>query len=205
MTANKKTDALEEMHKDKIIIIDNYDSFTYNLVHLIEDITDRPIEVVKNDQLELEDLESYAYIVLSPGPGLPSEAGLLKEIIEHYSDTKKILGVCLGLQAIAEVFGGKLKNLDTVYHGIKEEITINEEDSILFNGLGKSIEIGRYHSWVIDKSHPPSAFHITAVDKKGEIMAIEHESKQVYAVQFHPESIMTPMGKVMMENFLSIP
>ena len=183
----------------KIMVIDNYDSFTYNLVHYLEDL-DCEVEVVRNDQLKLEDLEEYDNIVLSPGPGIPEEAGLLKEIIKTYAPTKRIFGVCLGQQAIGEVFGGRLVNLDEVYHGIATEISIIKDD-ILFEGLPRKIEVGRYHSWVV---HPdlPEELEATSVDSNGQLMSLRHKKFDVCAVQFHPESVLTPYGKKMLENWL---
>ncbi len=188
----------------KIVVVDNYDSFTYNLVHLMNEIIDGEVTVLRNDQFKIEELEAFDYMVLSPGPGLPDEAGLLKEVIRIYGPTKKILGVCLGLQAIGEVFGGKLKNLSKVFHGMKTEMTVTEIYDPIFNGINKKFEAGRYHSWVIDKSTFPADLLITALDEEGEIMAARHKIYQVYGVQFHPESIMTPDGKTMLTNFLSL-
>ena len=188
----------------KIVVVDNYDSFTYNLVHLMNEIIDGEVTVLRNDQFKIEELEAFDYMVLSPGPGLPDEAGLLKEVIRIYGPTKKILGVCLGLQAIGEVFGGKLKNLSKVFHGMKTEMTVTEIYDPIFNGINKKFEAGRYHSWVIDKSTFPSDLLITALDEEGEIMAARHKIYKVYGVQFHPESIMTPDGKTMLTNFLSL-
>jgi anthranilate synthase component 2 len=188
----------------KVVIIDNYDSFTYNLVHLINEIIDGEVTVCRNDQFNIEELEVYDYIVLSPGPGLPDEAGLLKEVIRTYASTKKIFGVCLGLQAIGEVFGGKLKNLSKVFHGMKTVMTQTDNYDPIFNGINKSFDAGRYHSWVIDKSSFPTDLLITATDTDGEIMAARHKKYNIYGVQFHPESIMTPDGKTMLTNFLNL-
>ena len=185
----------------KTVIVDNYDSFTYNLVHIINDILDTEVDVIRNDEFELEALEKYDYIILSPGPGIPDEAGLLKPVIAHYGDHKKIFGVCLGLQAIGEVYGAKLKNLSRVFHGMKTEMHLTDHKSHIFEGLPQSFMAGRYHSWVIDKESDTSAFEITAIDDTGEIMALQHKSKRVYAVQFHPESIMTEHGIEMLKNF----
>ncbi len=188
----------------KIIIIDNYDSFTYNLVHLVNEIIDGEVTVWRNDQFEIGALEAFDYIILSPGPGVPDEAGLLKEVIKTYAATKKIFGVCLGLQAIGEVFGGKLKNLPKVFHGMKTPMTQTENPDPILKGIEKTFEAGRYHSWVIDKTTCPEALLVTAVDQDGEIMAARHKTYQVYGVQFHPESIMTPDGRTMLNNFLNI-
>ena len=183
----------------KILVIDNYDSFTYNLVHYLEDLNCEVV-VMRNDQLELQDVEPYDYIVLSPGPGIPDEAGLLKEIIETYAPSKKIFGVCLGQQAIGEVFGGKLVNLTEVYHGISTKINIIKDD-VLFDGLPEEIEVGRYHSWVVDPELP-EALVATSVDQNGQLMSIRHKEYDVSAVQFHPESVLTPHGKQILENWL---
>ncbi|MBK9257134.1 MAG: aminodeoxychorismate/anthranilate synthase component II [Saprospiraceae bacterium] len=188
----------------KVVIIDNYDSFTYNLVHLLNEITGGEVTVVRNDQFKIEELESYEYIILSPGPGLPDEAGLLKEVIQTYGPSKKIFGVCLGLQAIGEVYGGKLKNLSKVFHGMKTVMTQTDNNDPIFNGINKSFDAGRYHSWVIDKSSCPTDLLITATDSDGEIMAARHKIYQIYGVQFHPESIMTPDGRTMLTNFLNL-
>lgn len=187
----------------EIIIIDNYDSFTYNLVHLIEKVTGNLPMVKRNNEIQLEELEKYDFIVLSPGPGIPSEAGLLPEIIKKYAYKKPMLGVCLGLQAIVEVFGGKLENLDTVYHGVATEIKVTEKNSVIFKDLGNVIEVGRYHSWVASQINFPSEFKITAVSDENNIMAIEHKELPIYAVQFHPESILTPDGEQMVRNIIS--
>ena len=183
----------------KILVIDNYDSFTYNLVHYLEDL-DCEVDVKRNDQLDIEEVEEYQNIVLSPGPGIPDEAGLLKEIIRKYAPSKRIFGVCLGLQAIGEVFGGQLVNLDEVYHGIATKISIIEQD-VLFDGLPDEIEVGRYHSWVIDPELPDSLL-ATSIDEDGQLMSLRHKEYDVCAVQFHPESVLTPYGKKILENWL---
>lgn len=180
-------------------MIDNYDSFTYNLVHYLEDL-DCEVVVKRNDQLTLEEVDGYDEIVLSPGPGIPDEAGLLKPIIEKYAPSKRILGVCLGQQAIGEVFGGTLVNLDQVYHGIATKIIITKEDYI-FDGLPKKIEVGRYHSWVVNTDLPTS-LEATSFDENGQIMSLRHIDYDVRAVQFHPESVLTPQGKKLLENWL---
>jgi anthranilate synthase component II len=197
--------SIQSLNTKKVIIIDNYDSFTYNLVHLINEIIGADgVVVVKNDQFEMSELDQYEYIILSPGPGIPEEAGQLKDVIKHYGSTKKIFGVCLGLQAIGEVYGGKLKNLSKVFHGMKTEMFLTDIEDNTFKGIDKTFEAGRYHSWVIDKDTCPADLLVTAVDRDGEIMAARHKTHQVYGVQFHPESIMTPTGKVMMANFLNL-
>ena len=180
-------------------MIDNYDSFTYNLVHYLEELNCEVI-VKRNDQLTLDDVAPFEYIVLSPGPGIPDEAGLLKAIIEKYGPTKRIFGVCLGQQAIGEVYGGKLVNLDTVYHGIATEIEINKEDYI-FEDIPKKIQVGRYHSWVVD-SNLPEDLEATSFDENGQLMSLRHKFYDVRGVQFHPESILTPHGKQMLKNWL---
>lgn len=182
-----------------VLVIDNYDSFTYNLVHYLEDL-DCTVTVKRNDQLTLEEVDAFDKIVLSPGPGIPDEAGLLKEIIKMYAPTKSIFGVCLGQQAIAEVFGGSLINLEQVYHGIATKIKITEDD-LLFNGIPKEIEVGRYHSWVV---HPelPETLMATSFDENGQVMSLRHKTFDVSAVQFHPESVLTPHGKQILKNWL---
>ncbi len=177
----------------KILVIDNYDSFTYNLVHYLEDLGCE-VTVKRNDKLTLEEVQPFDKIVLSPGPGIPDEAGLLKPIIKKYAATKSILGVCLGQQAIAEVFGGKIINLDTVYHGVATEIEQKVDDEVLFKGLHKTLTVGRYHSWVVD-TNLPEVLEVTSVDKNGQIMSLRHKTYDVKAVQFHPESVLTPDGK----------
>jgi len=183
-----------------ILVIDNYDSFTYNLVHYLEDL-DCQVTVKRNDQLRLEEIEAFNKIVLSPGPGIPDEAGLLKEIIAMYAPTKSIFGVCLGQQAIAEVFGGTLVNIDQVYHGIATKIDIIKED-MLFQGMPKTIEVGRYHSWVVNPDLP-EVLEATSVDGNGQVMSLRHKTYDVCAVQFHPESVLTPFGKKMLENWVN--
>jgi anthranilate synthase component 2 len=186
----------------QILLIDNYDSFTYNLVHYLEELGAQ-VTVRRNDKLSLEEVEAFSHIVLSPGPGIPDEAGLLKEIIATYAATKKILGVCLGQQAIAEEFGGRLENLSEVYHGIATPIKIIDPQATLFKDLPTEVVVGRYHSWVVSEDLPES-LKVTARDHKGQIMAIEHKDYPVHAVQFHPESILTPSGKKMLANWLGV-
>lgn len=183
----------------KILVIDNYDSFTYNLVHYLEDLGCEVV-VKRNDQLTLEEVDAFDKIVLSPGPGIPDEAGLLKQIIARYAPTKSIFGVCLGQQAIAEVFGGSLINLDQVYHGIATKINITKDD-ILFEGLPREIEVGRYHSWVVNPELP-EVLEATSFDENGQVMSLRHKVYHVCAVQFHPESVLTPEGKKILENWL---
>ena len=185
-----------------IVLIDNYDSFTYNLVHYLEDLNCK-VTVLRNDEFELEELEKFDKILLSPGPGIPDEAGLLKEVIKKYATTKSILGVCLGQQAIGEVFGGSLTNLEKVHHGVASQIQILVDNETLFKGLENEIEVGRYHSWVISKDDFPDDLEITSVDKNGEIMSIRHKKYDVKGVQFHPESVLTPNGKQILENWVN--
>ncbi len=185
----------------KIVVIDNYDSFTYNLVHYLEAM-DAEVTVLRNDEFDLEELEEFEKIILSPGPGIPDEAGLLKDVIRKYAATKSILGVCLGQQAIGEVFGGQLINLDEVFHGVATKIKITVDDEVLFQDLPSEFEVGRYHSWVV-QSPLPMDLEITAVDETGQIMALRHKTFDVRAVQFHPESVLTPNGKQILANWLN--
>ena len=187
----------------KILVIDNYDSFVYNLVHYLEEL-DCEVTVIRNDQLELEDVEKYDKILLSPGPGIPSEAGLLKPIIEKYASSKSILGVCLGQQAIGEVFGGTLGNLESVYHGIATTMDLCVDDEPLFKDLPKTMKVGRYHSWIVLKELPDS-LEATSYDEKGQIMSLRHRQFDVRGVQFHPESVLTPDGKKMIQNWVESP
>lgn len=187
----------------KVLVIDNYDSFTYNLVHYLESL-DCEATVIRNDELLIEDVDDFNKILLSPGPGLPANAGLLESIIKKYAPSKSILGVCLGQQAIGEVFGGKLINLDTVYHGVATTITIIAENEPLFKGLDKKICVGRYHSWCVDKEDFPETLEITSLDENGQIMSLRHKGYDVRGVQFHPESVLTPNGKTILKNWLEI-
>ena len=184
----------------KIVIIDNYDSFTYNLSHLIKEAGAK-VEVYRNDQFEMAQLEAFDKIVLSPGPGIPSEAGLLLDVIREYAGKKPILGVCLGHQAIGEVFGGKLENLSDVFHGVATEGSLLGND-YLFDGLPERITMGRYHSWVVSKNHFPQCLEITALSDEGQIMALKHKELDIHGIQFHPESVLTPMGIKIIENFI---
>lgn len=184
----------------KVLVIDNYDSFTYNLVHYLEDLN-CDVTVKRNDKLTLEEVKDFDKILLSPGPGIPDEAGLLKAIIKTYAPTKSILGVCLGQQAIGEVFGGKLINLNDVYHGVATNVTITVDDEKIFEGLEKNIEVGRYHSWVVDNNLPDS-LEATSFDENGQIMSLRHKIYDVKGVQYHPESVLTPYGKKILENWL---
>jgi len=184
----------------KVAVIDNYDSFTYNLVHYLEDLKVE-VTVFRNDEFELLDIEKFEKILLSPGPGIPDEAGLLKEVIKKYAPTKSILGVCLGLQAIGEIFGGKLSNLEKVYHGVATKIFIKEKDSI-FNNLPNELYVGRYHSWVLSNKNLPIDLIITSTDENGQIMSLKHSVYDVRGVQFHPESILTVHGKQILKNWI---
>ena len=194
---------------NKILILDNYDSFTYNLVQLIEEIIGGEVDVYRNDEITIADVDRYDKIILSPGPGIPSEAGILLSLIKAYAKSKSILGVCLGHQAIGEVFGGQLINLSKVFHGVKTkvnlipsiELSLNNND--WFKWLDAEIEVGRYHSWVINEQNIPAELEVTAVDSAGMIMSIRHREYDIQGVQFHPESVLTPQGRVMLENWLN--
>ena len=183
----------------KVFVIDNYDSFTYNLVHYLEEL-DCDVTVKRNDEFKLDEIEEYPLILLSPGPGIPDESGLLKKAIEHYAPTKKILGVCLGQQAIGEVFGATLVNMEKVYHGISTSVTISESD-VLFKDLPKKFEIGRYHSWVV-ATPLPNELIATSFDDEGHLMSLRHKTYDVRSVQYHPESVLTPNGKKILENWI---
>lgn len=184
----------------KVVIIDNYDSFTYNLSHLVKELG-AEVTVFRNDMFKLEQLESYDKIILSPGPGIPCEAGLLLDVIKCYAGKKPILGVCLGHQAIGESFGGKLTNLSEVYHGVATPCTITKKD-YLFEGLPEKIEIGRYHSWVVDNDDFPDCLEVTSVSDEGYIMSLRHKEYDIRGIQYHPESVLTPDGKKIIENWL---
>src|SRR5437762_4392346 len=210
----------------KILVFDNYDSFTYNLVHLVEKITHEKVEVYRNDQIPLEKVKEYDKIILSPGPGIPEEAGLLLPLIKEYASSKSILGVCLGQQAIGEAFGGKLVNLETVYHGVATPVRVVSRGSIvenkqsavgskqpalssgrsthhsLFEDLPDVFEAGRYHSWIISDENFPEELEITAIDDNNYIMALQHKNFDVQGVQFHPESVLTPIGEIILRNWL---
>ncbi len=192
----------------KILILDNYDSFTYNLVHLVEKITHEKVDVFRNDKIALEKVNEYDRIILSPGPGIPEEAGLLLPLIKEYASSKPILGVCLGHQAIGEAFGGKLTNLSTVFHGVATQIEVKDNKSKikndLFEGLPTHFKVGRYHSWIVSKENFPNDLEITAEDENGFIMALQHKTFDVQGVQFHPESVLTPSGERIMRNWLKM-
>ena len=192
----------------KILIFDNYDSFTYNLVHVVEKIIHGKVDVYRNDKIALEKIDDYDKIILSPGPGLPSESGLLLPLIKQYASSKSILGVCLGQQAIGEVFGGKLINLKEVYHGVATKIKVKQDRTVaendVFKDLPAELEVGRYHSWIVDKENFPGDLEITAEDENGFIMALRHKKFDVQGVQFHPESVLTPQGEKMIRNWLNL-
>jgi anthranilate synthase component II len=193
----------------KILILDNYDSFTYNLVQMVENIMKEKVAVFRNDEISLDQVDGFDKIILSPGPGIPNEAGILLPLIKQYAASKSILGVCLGHQAIGEAFGGRLTNLTRVFHGVATKIKLkNDLEKSAFNndwfkGLDNEIEVGRYHSWVIDKEEFPKELEVTSWDENGMIMSLKHHVYDVQGVQFHPESLLTPLGKTMVENWLN--
>ncbi|WP_144282373.1 anthranilate synthase component II [Chryseobacterium echinoideorum] len=185
----------------KVLVFDNYDSFTYNLVQMIEKILKEKIDVIKNDKISLEEINTYDKIVISPGPGIPEEAGILLDLIKKFAATKSILGVCLGQQAIAEAFGGSLINLSEIYHGVATE-AIRIKDHTILRNLPKTIEVGRYHSWAVNPEGLPAELEVTSVDKNGMIMSLQHKTFDLHGVQYHPESILTPDGEAIIRNFL---
>lgn len=188
-----------------IVIIDNYDSFTYNLSHLVKELG-ADVTVLRNDKFQLQDLESFDKIILSPGPGIPSEAGLLLDVIKHYASVKPILGVCLGHQAIAEAFGGSLINLTEVFHGVATEgsiLTLGQEKDYIFRGLPERITMGRYHSWVVNRDTLPECLQVTAESDEHQIMALRHKDYDIRGIQFHPESVLTPQGKDIIANWMN--
>ena len=195
----------------RVLVFDNYDSFTYNLVHLVEKILHQKVEVFRNDQIALEKVKEYDKIILSPGPGIPSEAGLLLPLIQEYASSKSILGVCLGHQAIGEAFGGKLVNLTSVYHGVATPVKVIKHEkpeaggtgkNDLYAGLPEEFPVGRYHSWVVSDEGFPEELEVTAKDEQGYIMGLQHKTYDVQGVQFHPESVLTPQGEVILRNWL---
>lgn len=186
----------------KVLVLDNYDSFTYNLVQYIQEILDQKIDVFRNDEITLDEVDAYDFIILSPGPGLPKDAGIMPALIQRYAASKSILGVCLGHQAIGEAFGAELENLTDVFHGVETPIDVVVEDEVLFQEMPTTFQAGRYHSWVLAKDSLPEDLEITAVDKSGVIMAMRHKTFDVKGVQFHPESIMTEHGMKMLGNLL---
>lgn len=201
MATEDKESPLKKQH---ILILDNFDSFTYNLLHYIEEFEGISCDVIRNDVIELSQLSLYDAIILSPGPGIPEEAGKLLTVINHIYQTKKMLGVCLGLQGIVVALGGSLKQLDEVMHGLERDCTIVDNSDPLFKGISNKFSAGRYHSWVADKNNLPEELLVTAIDDQNNIMAIRHKKFPVYAVQFHPESVMTPSGKEIIRNWLDI-
>lgn len=198
-----KVITLHKINIMNILLIDNYDSFTYNLSQYLEEEGGEDVEVTvwRNDQFDIDDVERFDKIVLSPGPGVPDEAGLLKAVIRRYAPTKPILGVCLGEQAIGEVFGGNIHNLNAVFHGIQSSVRIVAPDYI-FDNLSDSIKVGRYHSWVVGKEDFPAELEVTAVSDEGQVMALKHRRYNVHGIQFHPESILTPEGRTIIRNFI---
>ncbi|MFW6289698.1 MAG: anthranilate synthase component II [Mariniphaga sp.] len=193
------------MKQMKILVIDNYDSFTWNLVHAIKKISGFQVDVFRNDEIRLEEIDKYDKIVLSPGPGLPGEAGLLLDIIKTYASRKSILGVCLGHQAIGEAFGAKLLNMNRVIHGMATPVKVSAPGNELFKGLPETFEVGRYHSWIVQKDNLPDCFEVTSCDTEGMIMSMKHKTYNVEGVQFHPESVLTPLGEKIIENWLKAP
>jgi anthranilate synthase component 2 len=190
----------------KILILDNYDSFTYNLVHLVDKLTSEPVEVYRNDKIPIDEISAYDKIILSPGPGLPKDAGIMPEVIQTYAKEKPILGVCLGHQAIGEAFGGKLINLKEVYHGVATPIQIIEraENKDIFQNLPNEILAGRYHSWIIADEDFPDDLIVTSRDLNGQIMSIRHKTYPCFGVQFHPESVLTPEGETILKNWIAL-
>lgn len=203
MNSNIKQTTDNNQQKTKVLVFDNYDSFTYNLVQIIERVLNQRVDVVRNDEITLEEVGKYDKIILSPGPGIPEEAGILLDLIKKYAPTKSILGVCLGQQAIAEAFGGSLINLSEIFHGVATSADLVKNDTKLFKNLSSGLEVGRYHSWAVSLENFPDELEITAVDKDGMIMALQHKKYDVHGVQFHPESILTPEGEVIIRNFLN--
>ncbi len=187
----------------KILVLDNYDSFTFNLVQYIQEILRREVDVFRNDAITLEAVAAYDVIILSPGPGIPEQAGIMPALIKRYAAEKMILGVCLGHQAIGEAFGAGLENLKKVYHGVSTLVQVIDKEDVLMKNMPGQFEAGRYHSWVVDKNSCPDILKITAKDIQGEIMAFKHQEYDVWGVQFHPESIMTVQGKDLLKNFLN--
>lgn len=186
----------------KILIVDNYDSFTYNLVHMVEDITGKKPKVFRNDEITISEISTYDLLILSPGPGIPDEAGILKQVIKTYAGKKPIFGVCLGLQAITEVFGGQLENLEEVFHGVATKIKITNTKAEIYKNLPQEFEAARYHSWIASPNNFPEELEITSVDESGSIMSIQHKKHKISAVQYHPESVLTPLGKQIIQNFI---
>lgn len=188
----------------KILVLDNYDSFTYNLVHYIKELTNAHIDVYRNTEIDIDTVNEYDKILLSPGPGVPSEAGIMPEVIKEYGSKKSILGVCLGHQAIVEAYGGEIYNMKNVYHGVESELTITDKSDPLYAGISENCKVGRYHSWNAVKENLPDCFVITAIDENGRIMSIRHKTHNVFGVQYHPESVLTPEGKQLIKNWLEL-
>jgi len=189
---------------EKILILDNYDSFTYNLVHYVEANSGFEVDVFRNDEIALAEIDHYNTIILSPGPGLPKDAGILMDVIKEYGKHKKILGVCLGMQAIGEVFGASLVNLNKVFHGVSSSVEVLDKNDLLYQKLPKRFNIGRYHSWILSKENFPENLKVTSIEENGQIMSIKHRDFKIYGVQFHPESILTEHGEKIILNFLEI-
>lgn len=192
---------MENKNNNRLLILDNYDSFTYNLVHLVEKVSDIPFDVVRNDKMTIEDVDKYSKILLSPGPGLPADAGIMPQLIKRYYKTKSILGVCLGMQAIGEAFGSELKNLESVFHGVATPVNILS-DHLVFKNCPKRFNVGRYHSWVVDTKNLSPDLLITSMDDENNIMALRHKNYDVGGVQFHPESILSEYGEEMLKSWL---
>ncbi|HHZ64923.1 MAG TPA: aminodeoxychorismate/anthranilate synthase component II [Flavobacteriales bacterium] len=188
----------------KILVIDNYDSFTYNLVHILESIGNVQVSVVRNDQIEIDQVAAYDKVMISPGPGLPEDAGIIEQVIKQYANSKSILGVCLGHQAIIQAFGGKLVNLNRVFHGVATDVTVSEPADHIFNGIPETFKAGRYHSWIADKDSLPDEIDVIATTEDGVIMGVKHKSHDVRGIQFHPESILTEYGRQIMNNWVQI-
>ena len=187
---------------EKVVVIDNYDSFTYNLVHALNQITGSRVDIFRNDKVAIDDLAAYTHFVLSPGPGIPDEAGLLKDIIRKYAPEKRMLGVCLGHQAIAEVFGGRLINISKVFHGVSTRIRILDREDYLYRNIPAEFEGGRYHSWIVSEKGLPESLIITALAEDGEIMGMSHREYDVKGVQYHPESVLTKEGMAILTNWI---
>ena len=187
---------------EKVVVIDNYDSFTYNLVHALNQITGSRVDVFRNDKVDIPDLAAYSHIVLSPGPGIPDEAGLLKDIIRAYAPSRRMLGVCLGHQAIAEVFGGSLINISRVFHGVSTRIRVLDREDYLYHNIPVQFEGGRYHSWIVSEEDLPESLKVTARAEDGEIMGLSHREYDVKGVQYHPESVLTKEGMAILTNWI---
>jgi len=186
----------------KILVVDNFDSFTYNLVHYVEGVISGKVDVIRNDEVDIDSVKRYDGIILSPGPGLPSESGQLLPILQRYHATKRIFGVCLGQQAIAQLFGGELENMSRVMHGVATPVKKTSTNHYLFNGLPNEFLVGRYHSWVVSNRNFPNCLQVDAIDENEHIMALSHKHLHICAVQFHPESILTPLGKSIIKNWI---